>query len=374
MGRSGLGKRSLREGIMPQGTDDLRSSPRTPPPQALLEMVFGMWVPRVVQIAAELGLADLLADGPRGVNELAATTETHAHSLYRLLRALASVGVFTEIEPELFGQSEYSAYLLSSHPASLRDVARMSGGEWQWRSYSALTHSIKTGEPAFDDVYGMDLWQYFAEIDPAAGQAFDAAMTNVSDRSNEPIARAYDFSSFRTLVDVGGGRGSTLATMLTVNPGLRGVLFDRPSVVAGAKEVLNAAGVADRCEVTPGNFMTDPVPAADVYMLKGSINGWSDEDACAVLRNCRRAMAGQGRMLVIEPVLPPPPAKVPWYASGLDMQLLKDSPGRARTEQQFQALFEAAGFTFTRILPTASPFSIVEGVPSDPNRPGVQPD
>ncbi len=347
---------------MTQGIRDHQFSPQTPPPQALLEMVFGMWVPRVVQIAAELGLADLLANGPREINELAAATETHAPSLYRLLRALVSVNVFTEIEPGVFAQTDYSTYLMSSHPASLRDVARMSGAEWQWRSYAALAHSIKTGEPAFNQVYGVDLWQYFDEIDPAAGQAFDTAMTNVSARSNEPIARAYDFSSFRTLVDVGGGRGSTLAAMLAAHPGLYGILFDRPSVVAGAKEVLQAAGVADRCQVVPGDFMTDPLPVgANAYMLKGAINGWNDEDACTVLRNCRQAMPEQGRVLVIEPVLPPPPTKVPFYAAGLDMQLLKDSPGRARTEQQFQTLFEAAGFTLTRILPTPSPFSIVEG-------------
>jgi O-methyltransferase domain len=352
-----------------QDNRDHQFSPPTPPPQALLEMVFGMWMPRAVQIAAELGLADLLVDGPREINELAVATETHAPSLYRLLRALASANVFAETEPGLFAQSDYSTYLVSSHPTSLRDVARMNGAEWQWRSYAALAHSIKTGEPAFNQVYGVDLWQYFDKIDPAAGRAFDAAMTNVSARSNESVARTYDFSSFRTLVDVGGGRGSTLAAVLAAHPGLHGILFDRPSVVSGAKEILQAAGVADRCQVTPGDFMTDPVPAgADAYMLKGAINGWNDEDACAVLRNCRHAMPGPGRVLVVEPVLPPPPVKVPWYAAGLDMQLLKDSPGHARTEQQFQTLFEAAGFTLTRILSTASPFSIVEGTAAEAER------
>jgi len=339
--------------------------PATPPPQALLEMVFGMWMPRAVQIAAELGLADLLADGPREINELAVATDTHAPSLYRLLRALASVNVFTEGEPGIFAQTDYSTYLVSSHPGSLRDVARMNGSEWQWRSYAALVHSIKTGEPAFNQVYGVNLWQYFDKMDPVAGQAFDAAMTNVSARSNEPIAAAYDFSSFHTLVDVGGGRGSTLAAVLAAHPGLHGILFDRPSVVAGAKDVLQAAGVAARCQVVPGDFMTDPVPAgADAYMLKGAINGWNNEDACAVLRSCRHAISELGHVLVIEPILPPPPVKLPWYAAGLDMQLLKDSPGHARTEEQFRGLFESAGFTLIRILPTASPFSIVEGVAS----------
>src|SRR5512143_1696818 len=195
-------------------------------------MIFGMWVSRAVQIAAELGLADLLVDGPREINELAVATETHAPSLYRLLRALASVNVFTEIKPGVFAQTDYSTYLVSSHPASLRDLLRMSGAEWQWRSYAALSHSIKTGEPAFNQVYGVSLWQYFAEIDPAAGQVFDAAMTRAAVQSNELIARAYDFSAFRTLVDVGGGRGSMLATVLATHPGLQGILFDRPSVVA----------------------------------------------------------------------------------------------------------------------------------------------
>ncbi len=360
---------------MAQDTHDHQFSPQTPPPQVLLEMIFGMWVPRAVQIAAELGLADLLADGPRKINELAAVTETHAPSLYRLFRVLASVNVFTEIEPELFAQTDCSTYLVSSHPASLRDAARMSGAEWQWRSYAALPHSIKTGEPAFNQVYGVDLWQYFAEIDPAAGQAFDAAMTNLSVQSNELIARTYDFSSFRTLVDVGGGRGSTLATVLATHPGLHGILVDRLSVVAGAKEVLQAAGVADRCQVVPGDFLTDSIPAgADTYMFRNVLHDWNDEDACAVLRNCRQAMPGQGRVLVIEQVLPPPPAKVPWRAAGLDITMLINHAGRKRTEQQFQTLFGAAGFSLTRILPTASPLSIVEGDAASSRSPEMQPD
>jgi hypothetical protein len=327
----------------------------------MLAMMRGMWTARAVQTAGELGVADLLDDGPRPVDELAEATGTHAPSLYRLMRALSAFGVFEELEGRRFAQTERSAFLSSSHPMSMRGAAKMFGSEWAWRSWAAFPHSVRTGEPAFDEVYGTSLWDYFDNVDPEAGAVFDAAMTSVSGRLHGPIVAAYDFSVFRTLADVGGGHGHLLVAILEANPGLRGLLFDRPSAVADLHERLRGPELADRVDVVGGSFF-DAVPkGADGYLIKGVLHDWDDEPAIAILQRLREAVPADGRLLVVEHVMSRGPAF--HQAVLLDLEMLKNHAGRERTEEEFRDLLARGGFTLQRVFP-AGPVSVIEATPA----------
>jgi hypothetical protein len=324
---------------------------------AVMGMLRGQGLARAVETAAELGVADLVATGPRSVDELAEATGSHAPSLYRLLRALAAHGVFEELEGQRFAQTPRSATLSSAHPTSLRDVARMFGSEWQWRSWGAFPHSIRTGRPSVDEVYGMSLWRYFDEVDPAAGAVFDAAMTGESRRLVTAILAACDFSRFSTLVDVGGGRGYLLAAVLQTNQRLRGVLFDRPSTVAAPHDGLRAPGVAERVEAVAGSFFDRVPPGADAYLLKLVLHDWDDETAGKILGRLREAVPTHGRLLVVERVLSRE-TDLPGTAL-LDLAMLKNHAGRERTEDEFRALLSSAGFELTHVVP-AGPVCILE--------------
>jgi O-methyltransferase domain len=324
---------------------------------AVVGMLRGQGLPRAVETAAELGIPDLVADGPRSIDDLAEATGSHAPSLYRLLRALAAHGVFEELEGQRFAQTPRSATLTSTHPRSLRDTARMFGSEWQRRSWAAFPHSIRTGRPSVDAVYGMSLWQYFEDVDPAAGAVFDAAMTGESSHLAPAILAAYDFSAFATLVDVGGGHGHLLAAVLQANPRLRGVLFDRPSTVAALHDDLRVPEAAERVEVVAGSFF-DRVPAgADAYLVKFVLHDWDDASAGQILGRLREAVPAHGRLLVMERLLSRAtdfPA-----AALLDLAMLKNHAGRERTEDEFRVLLSGAGFQLTHVVP-AGPVCILE--------------
>ncbi len=324
---------------------------------AVVGMLHGQGLARAVEIAAELGVADLVADGPRSVDDLAGATGSHAPSLYRLLRALAAHGMFEELQGQRFAQTPRSATLASTHPRSLRDVARMFGSEWEWRSWAALPHSIRTGQPSVDAVYGMSLWQYFEDVDPAAGAVFDAAMTGGSSRLTPAIVAAYDFSAFATLVDVGGGRGHLLAAVLQANPRLRGVLFDRPSAVASLHDSLRALGVAERVEVVAGSFFDRVTPGADAYLVKFVLHNWDDESAGQILGRLREAVPAHGRLLLVERVL----SRATDFpgATLVDLVMLKNHAGRERTEGEFRELLSSAGFELAHVVP-AGPLCILE--------------
>jgi hypothetical protein len=324
---------------------------------AVVGMLRGQGLARAVETAAELGIADLVAEGPRSTDELAEATGSHAPSLYRLLRALAAHGVFAELQEQRFAQTPRSAVLMSTHPRSLRDVARMFGSEWEWRSWGAFPHSIRTGRPTVDAVYGMSLWQYFEDVDPAAAVVFNAAMTGGSSRLTPAIVAAYDFSAFSTLVDVGGGRGHLLAAVLQANPRLRGVLFDQSSTVAALHEDLRAPGVAERVEVVAGSFFDFVPPGADVYLVKFVLHNWDDEAAGQILRRLRAAVPDHGRLLVVERVLS---RAVDFPGTTLvDLVMLKNHAGRERTEDEFHALLSGAGFELIHVMP-AGPVCILE--------------
>ena len=311
--------------------------------------------------AAQLGLADLLADGPQPVGALAEATATHAPSLHRFLRALAALGVFTDEGDGRYGLAPLGACLRREAPRSLRATALWAGSARRVASWAELAYSVQTGRPAFERVYGMDVWQYL-DAHPEAAATFNQHLAAVRPERHAAVVAAYDFSAVRTLVDVGGGFGQLLAAVLGAYPDLRGVLFDLPSAVGHAPETLAAAGVADRCELVGGDMFTAALPRGDAYVLSNVLHDWGDEQSDALLRNCRRALAGGARLLLVEQVVTPGDTPVSTLLN--DVNMLVNMPGgRQRTEAEFGAMLSRAGFRLTRTIPTASDASILEGAP-----------
>lgn len=329
------------------------------PRDNLWRMANAYQVSQAIHVAASLGIADLLEDGPRSVDDLAEVSGAHAPTLYRLLRALTSVGVFAETEGR-FGLTPLAEYLRTDAPGSLRAWAMQIGQPYFWTSWGHLLHSVRTGEPAFPKLYGTTAWEFRA-AHPEEDAVFNAAMTTLSSIVGETVVRSYDFSEFGILVDVGGGEGVLLAAILGTNPTLHGVLFDQPHVVASAGALLERAGVAERCQVVGGSFF-DAVPgAADAYLLKSIIHDWDDAAAIEILRVCRAAMDGTGRLLVVEPIIRP--GNEPDPAKFSDLNMLVMLGGRERTADDFERLYAEAGFRLANVVRTGSSFDIIEGVP-----------
>jgi hypothetical protein len=330
-----------------------------PPQLAVLQMASGYWVSRSIYVAAKLGIADLLKDSPKSCDELAAATGTNAPSLYRLLRALASLGVFAETQPNHFSLTPLAACLQSDVPDSIRAYVILRGEE-QYRAWGDLLHGVQTGGSSFEHIYGMNLFDYLAQ-NPESAKIFDESMTNLSAIESAAIAASYDFSSIQTLVDIAGGEGLLIASILKSNPTLKGVLFDQPYVIERAKRFLEAEGVLERCQLAAGNFFESVPEGGDAYILKHIMHDWDDERAIAILKQCHKVMPDNGKVLVAEQVIPP--GNEPFMGKLLDLHMLVMAPGgRERTEAEYRALFEKAGFMLTRIVPTPREMSIVEGI------------
>lgn len=339
--------------VAPPGT------PAPPPGAQLLQMGFGGFVAQAISVAAQLGLADLIHEGPKTASELAEATGAHAPSLYRLLRALASVGVFAEDGEGRFGMTPLATALRSDTPGSIRHGVVLVGQSFHRQAWTNLLYSVTTGRPAFDHAHGQPFFDYLGEY-PEALAAFQAWMSQASAMQVPALLGSYDFSPFRRVVDVGGGRGDLLASLLRANPEVRGILFDLPQVVAGARAIEDS-GVADRCQVMGGDFFTAVPEGGDAYLLKMVIHDWDDDRAVRILRNCCDAMAPDGKVLVMEMLVPP--GNAPHFSKFMDLNMLVlNQGGLERTEAEYRDLFRAAGLALTRVVPTPSPFSIVEGV------------
>lgn len=330
------------------------------PRDALWRMVNAYQVSQAIHVAASLGIADHLKDGSRSVDELAAATGSHAPSLYRLLRALASVGIFAEAEGR-FDLTPLAEYLRSDVPGSVRPWAAMIGQPYAWSTWSSLRDSIATGEPAFPALYGMSVWEY-RSAHPEEGAIFDAAMNSLATTAAGAVVGGYDFAGIGVLADVGGGQGELLAGILAANPNMRGILFDQPHVVAGAAPVLERAGVADRCDVIGGSFFETVPRGADAYLLKSVIHDWDDPPAIEILRQCRAAIADTGKLLLVEYLVRP--GNEPDPLKFRDLMMLVMVGGRERTAEDFQRLYAEAGFRLTEIIPTRSPYYIIVGAPA----------
>ncbi|HVF02191.1 MAG TPA: methyltransferase [Rubrobacteraceae bacterium] len=331
------------------------------PRDALLRMNNAFQASQAIHVAATLGIADLLEDGPRSADELAEATGTHGPTLYRLLRALASVGVFAEQTDGRFGSTPFAEYLRTDAPGSLRGWAMYIGQPSFWTSWGHLLDSVRTGEPAFPEVNGTNAWEYLA-AHPEESAIFDAAMTGLSAGVAEAVVQSYDFSGSSVLVDVGGGEGTLLAAILAANPALRGILFDQSHVVARAEDLLVRTGVADRCEVVSGSFFEAVPGGADAYLLKSIIHDWDDPAAIEILRKCRAAIAETGKLLLVEFVIEP--GNEPDRAKFSDLNMLVMLGGQERTADDFERLYAEAGFRLTDIIRTGSAFDIIEGVPA----------
>ena len=317
---------------------------------------------RVVHVAAQLGVADLLADGAKTADALAQETNTAAVPLRRLLRALASMGLVEELELGRFALTAAGNPLRSNVPGSMRNVALMFGGDRAWRSWGELLHSVTTGEPGTRRVFGVGSFEYLA-ANPDQAVIFHAAMAENTRRVTELLVSTYDFSKFQSIVDVGGGDGTLLAAILTANASLRGTVFDLPSGVAEASQKLGAAGVAARCDIIAGDFFRSVPEAADAYILKYVIHDWDDEQSVAILSNCRKAMHRASNILLVERVMPERMEATPAHQqiAMADMNMLAMPGGQERTEQEYRELFAAAGLLLQRIIPLpGSEISVIE--------------
>lgn len=337
-------------------TADVKES--TPAPIALIQMTVAGWVSKAIYVAAKLGIADLLEGGPATCEDLAAATHTHEPSLYRVLRALASVGIFAETDEDRFVLTPMADHLRSNVPGSMRAWATMAGEAWHWALVGNMLHSVKTGESAFDHVFGMRPFEFFAR-NREDGEIFDQAMTSFSAAEIAAVVEAYDFSRFKELIDVGGGHGSLLVSVLKRNKELKGVLYELAPVAEAAKEAIRHEAVEDRCRALPGDFFESIPQGGDAYMMKHIIHDWSDDDSLKIMKNCRNAMAPNSTLLLIEMVIPSDDE--PFFGKFLDLEMLLIG-GRERTETEYQKLFETAGFKLTRIVRTHSPVSVIEGV------------
>ncbi len=328
----------------------------------MMQMLTGKWLSLSLSVAADLGIADLLAKGDQTADELAAAVSAHGPSLYRVLRALASVGVFAETEGRRFTMTPLAECLRSNVPNSVREFARFIAIPAASRSWDNLMHSVKTGESGMRKAFAVKNPFDYLRAHPEEAAIFDGAMTDNSRRTAPAVALAYDFGRFQQLVDVAGGHGLLLATILQRFPNLKGVLFDLPEVVAGANNTLAPYGLGDRCNILGGSFF-DTVPAgADAYILKHIIHDWDDERALAILRNIRKSIQPSGRLLVVEVVIAP--GNEPSFGKLLDLEMLVIPGGRERTGDEYRDLFANAGFSLAEIHATAAHTSIIEGVPA----------
>lgn len=323
----------------------------------ILQLCFASLLTQLVGVAAELGVADLLAEGPQPIDALARRTETDADGLYRVLRALAAQEIFTEVAPRTFGLTPAAAALRQTGvPASMRDLARYFAMPSRNHAFVELLHAVRTGEPAFDHVHGTDYWTYLADH-PADAAIFDNAMGNLARQVHAVALDACDLSGSRRLVDVGGGHGHLAAKLLGHYPDLTAVVFDQHHVVAGAEKVLADAGLGHRADTVGGDFFTAVPEGGDAYVLSMILHDWDDDRAITILKNVRRAMDPGGKVFVVDAIIPQ--GDHPHLGKLLDIVMLALLPGRERTEAEFAAVFRAAGLRHVETRAPSSPTSVL---------------
>lgn len=328
------------------------------PASQMARLISGYWISQAIYAAAKLGLADLLKNGPRTAEDLAHATQTHAPSLYRLLRALASVGVFAEDDQRRFSLTPLAETLRSDVPGSQWSMAVMMGEE-HYQAYGQLLYSVQTGETAFEKLYGAPIFEYLSKH-PEQRIIFDAAMTGVHGRETGAMLEAYDFSGIRCLADVGGGSGAVIVSILRRYPEMRGILFDLADVADRARDTIAAAGLAGRCQAAGGDFFQSIPAGADAYLMRHIIHDWDDEQSIDILRSIHGAMRGDGRLLIVESVISP--GNDPFFGKLLDLTMLVIPGGQERTEDQFRRLLKAAGFKLVKVTPTEAEVSVIEAV------------
>jgi hypothetical protein len=320
-----------------------------PAPAAVLDLMTGAWVSRAIYTAAKFGIADVLSDGPRSALEIAHEVDANPDAVHRLLRMLASRGIFTQHGDCRFGLTPMADALRSEAPTSVRGIVLFFGHPNHWEHWGHLPYSVQTGQPSVDALRGKPMFEWLDD-QPEFAAVFNEGMTSASETEIEPVLAAYDFSDFGTIVDVGGGHGRLLAAILRRAPRARGILFDAESVVAGAPVVLDAAGVADRTAVVGGSFFESVPSGGDAYVLKHIVHDWDESKVLEILRNVRSAMAANTKLLVIETVIPADDRE--HLSKLLDLEMLVAGTGKERTAVEYRQLLNRAGFRNTRVIPT----------------------
>ncbi|KKN11458.1 hypothetical protein LCGC14_1026300 [marine sediment metagenome] len=337
-----------------------RKPPRLPPSEKLLNLFMGKISTQLIYVAAELGIADLLSKGAKTVEELATLTDSNEFFLYRILRALANLGIFKERANRKFALTPLSKPLRTDAPDSVRSYAIMFGSEWHNYAYSNLLKSVKKGEPAVDLTYGKGLFEYFKE-EPDQLEIFNKGMTSLSRLEATLIRESYDFSKFKMITDIGGGHGYLISQILKSNSKLKGKLLELPEVLEGAKSTIEEMGLSNRCELIGGSFLEE-VPDSGVYIMKTVLHDWSDEDAIKILKNIRKKIPADGKVLIVECVIPP--LNEPHFGKLIDIEMMVLTPfGYERTEEEFRDILKKSGFQLTNIITMMSPHSIVEAEP-----------
>ncbi len=338
------------------------SSEEAPPPGLrILEITYSNLVTaRAIYAFAKLGLADLMGDRPVGSDALAAAAKVDPRALYRLLRTLSMAEVVSESPDHEFTLGPLGEALRSDAPGSMRAWAIFSGEPAYLKAWEEIVESVRTGGTGWERVHGMPIFEYIGKH-PETARIFDEAMTSLSAGEAPAILDAYDFSGIRKLADIGGGQGLLLRTILGAHPGMKGVLFDRPDALEGIEAQLRKDGLADRCEIVPGDFFESVPSGADAYLLKYVIHDWNDERSVAILRNCRRAMPGDAKLLLVETIVPEP--GVPHFAKLQDLEMMVVVGSQERTVDEYSRLLDTAGFRLVRVVPTTEPASVIEAVP-----------
>lgn len=331
----------------------------TPPSAFLTQILLGSLASQALYVAAKLGIADQLADGPKTVEQLANATNTDAPSLYRVLRALASIGVFVEQDGRAFAQTTTSEPLRSDVPNSMRDVTIFWGEDWHWEVWGKILYSVRTGKSAWAQIHGDEVFEYFAK-NLEAGEIFNRAMSSFTGVAADAVVDSYDFGGIETIVDIAGGHGRLLTGILNANPKMRGILFDLPHVIDGAREQIAATAAADRVDFVSGDFFASVPEGYDAYIMKHIIHDWDDERAIAIMKNIRQAMKPGGRVLLVEAVIAE--GNNQDFGKLLDIEMLVSPGGKERTADEYKELFTRAGLKLTRIVPTKSPYSVIEAV------------
>jgi hypothetical protein len=339
-------------------TNSATAAEKVPAEVFVAQLAFGALLSQALFVAAKLGIADLLASGPKPVGELAAATKTHEQSLFRVLRSLATTGIFEETGSRLFALTDKAQPLRSDVPNSMRSGVIFMGEDWHWRVWGNMIQSVENGETAWSKVHGQEVFDYF-QSNSQHYEIFNRAMTDLTASTAPAIVAAFDFGNFNTLVDVAGGHGYLLSEILNANPNLQGVLFDVPAVIDTADELLRKRGASNRIKKVAGNFF-EAIPSADAYMLKHIIHDWDDDRAAKILQNIAAAMLPSAKVLIVESVVPE--GNDPHFSKVMDLEMLISPGGMERTGPEYETLLSRAGLRLTRIVPTQTAYSIIEAV------------
>jgi hypothetical protein len=350
----------MKQSSMNEGRECLDQT-RVPPALMLRQLAFAMRVSRALYAAAQLGIANLLAGGPMTSGQLAVDAGADAQSLRRLLRALVAYGVFEEDAPDRYGLNAAAELLRRDVPGSQRAGVLFTAGDMTWQLWLDFLESVRTGHSVVERTFGRNVFERHAENSEESA-LFGQAMAAFSAALSAPLIAAYDFSSFKCIADVGGGTGRLLADILAANPKAQGILFDLPDVTTAAPSLLEASGVAGRCKLVAGNFFEGVPVGADAYVLKHILHDWDDARAIAIISNCRKAMARNATLLIVERVMPERAEQGRAAEAYLvDLEMLVHTPGgRERTESEFRAILSAAGFATMRVVTTTTPVSVIE--------------